>query len=82
MWLKRFGEIKKFRHRVTEEAAEYRARRLQQMTESDLETEAKKAWRIAIYQRALKQQCLIERAQLLIRLKRKVFNIDLVSKMY
>jgi hypothetical protein len=33
------------------------------MSESERETQAKSAWRIEVYHRALKQQCLIERAQ-------------------
>jgi hypothetical protein len=33
------------------------------MTEAERQTEAKSTWRIEMYHRALKQQCLIERAQ-------------------
>jgi hypothetical protein len=62
-WLKGFGEIKVFRVRVTDDASEYWATSLQQMTEREREREAKSAWRIEMYHRALKQQCLIERAQ-------------------
>jgi hypothetical protein len=62
-WLKGFGEIKVFRVRVTDDASEYWATSLQRMTEPERETQAKSAWRIEMYHRALKQQCLIERAQ-------------------
>jgi hypothetical protein len=62
-WLKGFGEIKVFRVRVTDDASEYWATSLQQMTERERERAAKSAWRIEMYHRALKQQCLIERAQ-------------------
>ena len=62
-WLKGFGEIKVFRVRVTNDASEYWATSLRAMTESERETQAKSAWRIEMYHRALKQQCLIERAQ-------------------
>jgi hypothetical protein len=44
-------------------ASEYWATSLLKMTEAERETEAKSAWRIEMYHRALKQQCLIERAQ-------------------
>jgi len=43
--------------------SEYWASSLNKMTEAERETEAKSAWRIEMYHRALKQQCLIERAQ-------------------
>lgn len=33
------------------------------MTEAERETQSKSAWRIEMYHRALKQQCLIKRAQ-------------------
>ena len=62
-WLKGFGEIKVFRVRVTDDASEYWATSLSQMTEVERETRAKAAWRIEMYHRGLKQQCLIERAQ-------------------
>lgn len=63
VWLKGFGEIKIFRIFATNGAAEYWATSLKDLTEPERETEAKAAWRIEIYHRALKQQCLIERAQ-------------------
>ncbi len=63
VWLKGFGEIKVFRVRVTDDASEYLATSLREMTEPERETQAKAAWRIEMYHRALKQQCLIERAQ-------------------
>ncbi len=63
LWLKGFGEIKVFRVRVTDDASEYWATSRREMTERERETEAKSAWRIEMYHRALKQQCLIERAQ-------------------
>jgi hypothetical protein len=62
-WLKGFGEIKVFRVRATDDASEYWATSLPAMTERERETQAKVAWRIEMYHRALKQQCLIERAQ-------------------
>jgi putative transposase len=62
-WLKGFGEIKVFRVRAINDASEYWATSLREMTEAERETEAKAAWRIEMYHRALKQQCLIERAQ-------------------
>ena len=62
-WLKGFGEIKVFRVRVPNDASEYWATSLRKMTEAARETEAKAAWRIEMYHRALKQQCLIERAR-------------------
>ena len=63
LWLKGFGEIKVFRVRATDGTSEYWASSLNKMTEAERETEAKSAWRIEMYHRALKQQCLIERAQ-------------------
>ncbi len=63
VWLKGFGEIKVFRVGATNGTAEYWATSLEQMTDAERETEAKSAWRIEMYHRALKQQCLIERAQ-------------------
>jgi hypothetical protein len=63
VWLKGFGEIKAFRVRATDGTAEYWATSLREMTEAERETQAKSAWRIEMYHRALKQQCLIERAQ-------------------
>ena len=72
VWLKGFGEIKVFRVRVTDDASEYWATSLSKMTEPERETQAKSAWRIEMYHRALKQQCLIERAQC--RRRRPVIN--------
>jgi hypothetical protein len=63
LWLKGFGEIKVFRVRATDDASEYWATSLRAMTEAERETCALSAWRIEMYHRALKQQCLIERAQ-------------------
>ena len=63
LWLKGFGEIKVFRVRATNGTSEYWATSLKAMTERERETEAKSAWRIEMYHRGLKQQCLIERAQ-------------------
>jgi len=63
LWLKDFGKIKVFRVRATDDASEYWATSLPTMTEAERETQAKSAWRIEMYHRALKQQCLIERAQ-------------------
>jgi hypothetical protein len=62
-WLKGFGEIKVFRVRAIDDASEYWATSLRAMTEAERENQAKSAWRIEMYHRALKQQCLIERAQ-------------------
>jgi len=62
-WLKGFGEIKVFRVRATDGTSEYWATSLEEMTEAERESQAKAAWRIEMYHRALKQQCLIERAQ-------------------
>ena len=62
-WLKGFGEIKVFRVRATDGASEYWATSLERMTEAEREARAKAAWRIEMYHRALKQQCLIERAR-------------------
>jgi len=62
-WLKGFGEIKIFRVRATDGASEYWATSLRAMTEPEREARAKAAWRIEMYHRGLKQQCLIERAQ-------------------
>lgn len=63
VWLKGFGEIKVFRVRATDGTSEYWATSLSTMTEAERETQAKSAWRIEMYHRGLKQQCLIERAQ-------------------
>lgn len=63
VWLKGFGEIKVFRVRATDGTAQYWATSLREMTETERKTTAKSAWRIEMYHRALKQQCLIERAQ-------------------
>jgi hypothetical protein len=62
-WLKGFGQIKVFRVRATDGTSEYWATSLNAMTEPERETQALSAWRIEMYHRALKQQCLIERAQ-------------------
>jgi len=62
-WLKGFGQIKVFRVRATDGTSEYWATSLDQMTEPEREKFALAAWRIEMYHRALKQQCLIERAQ-------------------
>ena len=62
-WLKGFGEIKVFRVRATNGASEYWATSLQNLTEKNRQVFARSAWRIEMYHRALKQQCLIERAQ-------------------
>jgi len=71
-WLKGFGEVKVFRVRATDGASEYWATSLREMTETEREKQAKSAWRIEMYHRALKQQCLIERAQC--RRRRPVIN--------
>ncbi len=63
VWLKGFAEIKVFRVRATDGASEYWATSLEPMSEAEREGFAKAAWRIEMYHRALKQQCLIERAQ-------------------
>lgn len=62
-WLKGFGEIKVFRVRATDGTSEYWATSLREMTEQERQRQAKSAWRIEMYHRALKQQCLIERSQ-------------------
>ena len=62
-WLKGFGEIKVLRVRATDGTSEYWATSLKQMTEAEREKFALLAWRIEMYHRGLKQQCLIERAQ-------------------
>ena len=71
-WLKGFGEIKVFRVRATDGTSEYWASSLKDLTEAERQTQAKSAWRIEMYHRALKQQCLIERAQC--RRQRPVLN--------
>ena len=76
IWLKGFGEIKVFCVRATDGTAEYWATSLSGMTEAERETEAISAWRIEMYHRALKQQCLIERAQCR-RLRRMLNHIGL-----
>ena len=63
VWLKDFGEIKVFCVRATDGTAEYWATSLKTMTEEERQSQAKSAWRIEMYHRAIKQQCLIERAQ-------------------
>lgn len=62
-WLKGFGEIRVFRVRATDGTSEYWATSVMQMSEAEREKQALAAWRIEMYHRALKQQCLIERAQ-------------------
>jgi len=62
-WLKVFGEIKVFRVRATDGTSEYWATSLVKMSEAEREKFALAAWRIEMYHRGLKQQCLIERAQ-------------------
>jgi len=62
-WLKGFGEIKVFRVRATDSTAEYWATNLNRMSEIERESFALAAWRIEMFHRGLKQQCLIERAQ-------------------
>ena len=71
-WLTGFGEVKVFRVRATDGASEYWATSLRKMTEPERESQATSAWRIEMYHRALKQQCLIERAQ--VRRRRPVIN--------
>ena len=63
VWLKGFGEIKVLRVRATDGASQYRATSLLRMSEAEREKFALAAWRIEMYHRGLKQQCLIERAQ-------------------
>jgi hypothetical protein len=63
VWLKGFGEVKVFRIFATDSTAEYWATSLDRMSEAKREEFAKSAWRIEMYHRGLKQQCLIERAQ-------------------
>ena len=63
VWLKGFGQVKVFRVRATDGASEYWATSLEPMTQEQREDFAKSAWRIEMYHRGLKQQCLIERAQ-------------------
>ena len=46
VWLKGFGEIKVFRVRATNDASEYWATSLSQMTETEREIQSKAAWRI------------------------------------
>lgn len=62
-WLKGFGEIKVFRVRATDGTSEYWATSLKKMSEAERKIAARSAWRIEMYHRGLKQQCLIERAQ-------------------
>lgn len=63
VWLKGFGEVKVFRVRATDGTSEYWATSLDRMSAGERENFSKSAWRIEMYHRALKQQCLIERAQ-------------------
>jgi hypothetical protein len=63
VWLKGFGQIKVFRVRATDGTSEYWATSFEKMTEVERERQATAAWRVEMYHRALKQQCLIERAQ-------------------
>ncbi len=72
LWLKGFGEIKVFRVRAIDGTSEYWATSQRAMTEDERKIQAKSAWRIEMYHRALKQQCLIERAQC--RRRRPVIN--------
>lgn len=60
--LKGYGEIKIFRVRAINGTSEYWATNLNRMTEAEREEFARAAWRIEMYHRGLKQQCLIERA--------------------
>ena len=62
-WLKGFAEVKVLRVRATDGASEYWATSLSKMSEAEREQFALAAWRIEMYHRGLKQQCLIERAQ-------------------
>lgn len=62
-WLKDFGEVKIFRIFATDGTAEYWATSRREMTAAEREVQALAAWRIEMYHRALKQQCLIERSQ-------------------
>jgi hypothetical protein len=63
VWLKGFGEVKVFRVFATDGTAEYWATSLDRMSEAERAGFAKSAWRVEMYHRGLKQQCLIERAQ-------------------
>ncbi len=63
VWLKGFGEIKLFRVSATDGAAEHWATSFRQMSEKSRQDFGRAAWRIEMYHRGLKQQCLIERAQ-------------------
>jgi hypothetical protein len=63
VWLKGFGQIKVFRVIATDGTAEHWATSLEQMSETSRQEFARAAWRIEMYHRGLKQQCLIERAQ-------------------
>jgi hypothetical protein len=63
VWLKGFGSVKVFRVRTTDGASEYWATSLEEMSKPERQEFAKSAWRIEMYHRGLKQQCLIERAQ-------------------
>ncbi len=63
VWRTGFGQIKVFRVRATDGTSEYWATSLDPMSEAEREGFAKSAWRIEMYHRGLKQQCLIERAQ-------------------
>ncbi|MEP7038790.1 MAG: transposase, partial [Acidobacteriota bacterium] len=62
-WLKGFGQIRVFRVRATDGTSEYWATSSREMREAERENFALATWRIEMYHRALKQQCLIERAQ-------------------
>ena len=63
VWLKGFGQIKVCRIFATDGTAEYWATSLETMKEEERQDFALAAWRIEMYHRGLKQQCLIERAQ-------------------
>ncbi len=72
VWRTGFGQLKVFRVRATDGTSEYWATCLEEMTEAEREKQAKSVWRIEMYHCALKQQCLIERAQC--RRQRPVLN--------
>lgn len=72
VWLKGFGQIKVFRVRATDGTSQYWATSLDRMSEDERKSHALTAWRIEMYHQALKQQCLIERAQC--RRQRPVLN--------
>lgn len=59
----RFRRSQNFRIFATDGTAEYWAASVKAMSEPERENFVLWAWRIEMYHRALKQQCLIERAQ-------------------